>query len=381
MRSTSGILLAVALLIPVGILGQGQDRPRARDLGVAPGVFSPGTMNSITDVPGVLVGHTTFVEGATIRTGATAILPHNGNLFRAKIPAAIVVGNGFGKLIGMTQVNELGQLETPILLTNTLAVWDAANALVTHMLSLPGNEDVGSINPVIGETNDGWLNAIRDRPLREEHFLEAIRRASSEPVPEGSVGAGTGTRAFGFKGGIGSSSRQLPERYGGYTLGVLVQSNFGGLLTIGGAPVGVALGHIPYQARTERSGDGSCMMVVATDAPLNARQLKRLARRALAGMARTGSSFSNGSGDYVIAFSTHRLSDTTAPKINEGRLSPLFQATVEATEEAIYNSILRATSVTGRDGHTSEAIPIEEVRKILQRHGIGTKKKTKTKIY
>ncbi len=365
------VLLLTAVMIPVGITGQNPERPRARDMGIAPGVFTPGPLNSITDVPGVRVGHFTLIAGESVRTGVTAIVPHGGNIFQEKVPAAIIVGNGFGKLIGMTQVRELGQLETPILLTNTLAVWDAANALVTHMLALPGNEDVRSINPVIGETNDGWLNDIRGRPLQQEHFREALREASSDFVPEGSVGAGTGTRAFGFKGGIGSSSRRLPARYGGFNLGVLVQSNFGGVLSIGGAPVGKELGRLPFRAPSEGSGDGSCMIVVATDAPLNARQLERLARRALAGMARTGSSFSNGSGDYVIAFSTQRLSAPSRPRLEEGQLSPLFQATIEATEEAIYNSILRATTVSGRDGHTAEAIPIDDVRVILQRYGVG----------
>ena len=365
------VLLLTVVMIPAVIAGQNPERPRARDMGVAPGVFAPGPLNSITDVPGVRVGHSTLIAGESVRTGVTAIVPHGGNIFREKVPAAIIVGNGFGKLIGMTQVRELGQLETPILLTNTLAVWDAADALVTHMLSLPGNEDVRSINPVVGETNDGWLNDIRGRPLRQEHFDEALRKASADFVPEGSVGAGTGTRAFGFKGGIGSSSRRLPARYGGFNLGVLVQSNFGGVLSIGGAPVGKELGHLPFQASSESSGDGSCMIVVATDAPLNARQLERLARRALAGMARTGSSFSNGSGDYVIAFSTRRVSDSSKPRLEESQLSPLFQATIEATEEAIYNSILRATTITGRDEHTAEAIPIDDVRVILQRYGVG----------
>ena len=365
------VLLLTVVMIPAVIAGQNPERPRARDMGVAPGVFAPGPLNSITDVPGVRVGHSTLIAGESVRTGVTAIVPHGGNIFREKVPAAIIVGNGFGKLIGMTQVRELGQLETPILLTNTLAVWDAADALVTHMLALPGNEDVRSINPVVGETNDGWLNDIRGRPLQQEHFDAALRKASGDFVPEGSVGAGTGTRAFGFKGGIGSSSRRLPARYGGFNLGILVQSNFGGVLSIGGAPVGKELGHLPFRASSESSGDGSCMIVVATDAPLNARQLERLARRALAGMARTGSSFSNGSGDYVIAFSTRRVSDSSRPRLEESQLSPLFQATIEATEEAIYNSILRATTITGRDEHTAEAIPIDDVRVILQRYGVG----------
>lgn len=369
-RNPAITLLLITLLLFTGIHGQEGSRPRARELGIEPGVFSPGPLNAITDVSGVRIGHFTLIEGDSVRTGVTAILPHPGNLFQQKVPAAMMVGNGFGKLIGFTQVNELGQIETPILLTNTLAVWDAANAIVDYMLALPGNENVRSINPVVGETNDGRLNDIRSRPLRREHFLKALEAASDGPVQEGSVGAGAGTMAFGFKGGIGTSSRLLPEELGGYTLGVLVQTNFGGILTIDGVPVGKELGRYAYQRFNNEKGDGSCMMVVATNAPLDARQLKRLARRALAGMARTGASFSNGSGDYVIAFSTNQKT-WEGPKVAENRLSPLFQAAIEATEEAIYNSLFQATTVRGKDGNEARALPLDEVVRLLKKYGKG----------
>lgn len=374
-------ILSVALVALAVVAVAGQERPeeRARELGIAPGVFASGPLNAITDVPGVRVGHFTLIEGDDIRTGATAILPHGGNLFQEKVPAAIVVGNGFGKLVGSTQVNELGQLETPILLTNTLNVWEAAAALAEHTLTQPGNEEVRSVNPVVGETNDGWLSDIRRRPLRKEHFRKALDVASSGVVEEGSVGAGTGTVVFGFKGGIGTSSRRLDKAGTAYTVGVLVQSNFGGNLTIDGVPV--------WKVMEKRAGFtsdeiefGSCMIVVATDAPLDARQLRRLAFRALAGMARTGASFSHGSGDYVIAFSTaesvrvpHR-SDTataTATLLREDKLSPLFQAVAEATEEAIYNSLLRATTVRGYQGHEAAALPVDEVKHLLEKYGRG----------
>ena len=379
-------LIVLWLLIPnllVFILhaaAQEGPRPRAREIGVAPGIFSPGPLNAITDVAGVQVGHFTLREGENIRTGATAIVPHPGNVFQQKIPAAIVVRNGFGKLVGVTQVDELGQLETPILLTNTLAVWDAAVTLVDHMLALPGNERVGSINPVVGETNDGRLNDIRSRPLRSQHFLAALEAASGGPVEEGSVGAGAGTVAFGFKGGIGTSSRRLPASRGGFTVGVLVQTNFGGNLVIDGVPVGKELRPETSRRPETGQGDGSCMIVVATDAPLNARQLKRLARRALAGMARTGASFSHGSGDYVIAFSTaqevripYQTSEITqdAGVLRDDRLSPLLQAVAEATEEAIYNSLLKATTVKGHRGNTAEALPIDAVVRALRKYGRG----------
>jgi D-aminopeptidase len=361
-------------------------RPRARELGIAPGVFAPGPLNAITDVPGVRVGHFTLIEGGDLRTGATAIIPHSGNLFQEKVPAAIVVGNGFGKLIGSTQVGELGQLETPIILTNTLNVWEAAAALADYTLALPGNEAVHSVNPVVGETNDGQLSNIRRRPLRKEHFLEALRAAAAGPVEEGSVGAGTGTGAFGFKGGIGTASRRLPQDLGGYTVGVLVQTNYGGNLTIEGVPVWKELGE---KAGGSPGADefGSCMIVVATDAPLDARQLRRLAVRAFAGMARTGASFSNASGDYAIAFSiaesvrirlrsnAQQVGDPlwlmSVTLLADPENSPLFQAVAEATEEAIYNSLLRATTVRGYQGREARAIPLDELKQVLKKYGRG----------
>lgn len=357
----------------------GETRPRARELGIRPGIYEPGPLNAITDVPGVRVGHATVVEGDNVRTGVTAIVPHAGNLYREKVAAAVHVFNAFGKLVGSTQVEELGQLETPILLTNTLSVWDAAAALAEWMLALPGNENVRSINPVVGETNDGWLNDIRGRHVKAQHVRQALARASEGAVEEGSVGAGAGTVAFGWKGGIGTSSRRLPADRGGHTVGVLVQTNFGGQLAIDGVPVWRTLQ--PERTR-ERSDDGSCMIVVATDAPLDARQLRRLAARAIHGMARTGSSGSHGSGDSVIAFSaTNRYLANPAERaygsaplptqllpFREDDLSPLFQAVIEATEEAIYNSLLRATTVRVRDGHTAEAIPLDQLRALLQSH-------------
>jgi len=304
MRDKAAALVSLILAFSVGGLAQSNppqsSRPRARELGIRPGTFDPGPLNAITDVPGVRVGHTTIVQGENVRTGVTAIMPHSGNLFREKVAASMHVFNAFGKLVGSTQVNELGQIETPILLTNTLSVWDAAAALTDWMLAQPGNENVRSINPVVGETNDGWLNDIRGRHVKPEHIRQPLAAAKDGPVEEGSVGAGTGTVAFGWKGGIGTSSRRLPASQGGYTVGVLVQTNFGGQLTIDGAPVWRNL----KPKRDESAGAGSCMIVVATDAPLDARQLGRLAARAIHGMARTGSSGSHGSGDYVIAFST-----------------------------------------------------------------------------
>lgn len=327
-------------------------RPRARDIGLKPGRFPPGPLNAITDVAGVRVGHVTLVEGENVRTGVTAIIPHGGNPFRDKVAAAMHVGNGFGKLVGFTQVDELGVIETPIILTNTLAVWTAAEGLADYVLSLPGNENVRSINPVVGETNDGALNDIRGHHVRKEHVRQALEQAKDGPVAEGSVGAGTGTVAFGWKGGIGTSSR----RVGSVTLGVLVQSNFGGSLRMDGVPI---------PGPTGASGDGSCMMVLAVDAPLDARQLQRLARRAMLGMALTGSSGSHGSGDYVIAFSTAR----GRPAPSDDDISPLFQAAIEATEEAILNSLLRATTVRGRDGRVIEAVPVDKVRELMRKYG------------
>lgn len=354
---------AWVLLIGAGtpLLAQ-SPRPRARDLGLIVGSLPPGPLNAITDVAGVRVGHTTLARGDSINTGVTAILPHGGNPFRDKVPAAIVVGNGFGKLAGSTQVNELGELESPIVLTCTLCVPRAADAVLTWLLGLPGNEDVRSANPVVAETNDGFLNNIRARPITEADVLGAIRGAAEGPVAEGAVGAGRGTVAFGWKGGIGTASRRLPAQWGGWTVGVLVQTNYGGELTIGGAPVGRELRKGDGGGGT---GDGSIIMVVATDAPLDHLRLERLARRALAGLARTGSTFSNGSGDYVIAFSTNR--QATALVVNDA-MSPLFQGAIEATEEAIYNSLLRAETVRGFRG-VVRALPIDSTVTILKRYG------------
>lgn len=360
-----------------------QSRPRARDVGLVVGILEPGPQNAITDVEGVRVGHVTVIEGDSVRTGVTAIIPHPGNLFRERVPAALHVANGFGKLLGVTQLRELGELETPILLTCTLCVWKAADALVDWMLRQPGMQSVGSINPVVGETNDGALNAIRSRPITSEHVVRALESAATGPVAEGSVGAGTGTVAFGWKGGIGTSSRRLPASLGGYTVGVLVQSNFGGVLTMNGAPVGRELGRYSLQRELELTtemnrdkGDGSIMIVVATDAPLDSRNLERLAGRAIVGVGRTGSSFSNGSGDYVIAFSTSRevrmTADSTshsARTLSNNATSPLFQAVAEATEEAIYNSLLRATTVTA-SGRTIEALPLERTLEILRKYRV-----------
>ena len=376
--------LAIAATVFAGLVFdftplRAQDRPRARELGVAPGVLPPGPLNAITDVAGVLVGQVTVIDADSVRTGITAILPHAGNLFLERVPAAIVVGNGFGKLLGSTQVNELGELETPILLTCTLCVWKAADAMIEWMLAQPGMEKVRSINPVVGETNDGYeLNvAIRSRPITAAQVRQALTSAHGGPVEEGSVGAGTGTRAFEWKGGIGTSSRKVPASAGGYTVGVLVQSNFGGVLQIMGAPVGRELPHKVSANESRANADGSIMMVVATDAPLSDRNLKRLASRALMGLARTGSVAGNGSGDYVIAFSTapdvRRARDaarlTTTEMGNTEQLSALYEAVIESTEEAIYNSLFKATTMSGKGG-TVEAIPIDRVREILARYGI-----------
>ncbi len=326
------------------------ERVRAREIGIAPGVYPPGELNAITDVPGVRVGHLTVIDGETVRTGATAIMPHGGNLFQDKVPAGLAVANGFGKLMGATQLIELGELETPIILTNTLCVPRAAEAILDWTLDQPGNEQATSVNPLVGETNDGYLNQIRMRALSSESIRQAIEAASEGPVEEGCVGAGTGTVAFGWKGGIGTSSRVLPKEDGGWRLGVLVQSNFGGHLQIMGRP-------IPEPAESPpASGPGSIMIVAATDAPLSDRNLTRLARRAFAGLARTGSSFSNFSGDYALAFSTHpgvrrtserRQALSSLPELPNDEVSALFQAIIEATEEAIYNSLLMATTMTG----------------------------------
>ena len=373
----SGVLgLAVLILGVVAPMAAQQPR-RVRDLGIVPGTLPPGANNAITDVEGVRVGQTTIVEGDSVRTGITAILPHSGNLFFDRVPAALHVGNGFGKLIGVTQLSELGELETPILLTCTLCVWKAADAMAAYLLEQPGMEEVRSINPVVGETNDGYmLNAIRSRPVSAASVRQALGSATSGPVQEGSIGAGTGTVTFGWKGGIGTSSRRTTmSSDSGWTVGVLVQSNFGGDLQILGVPVGRLLGRSGTKPRPDVQGPhGSIMMVLATDAPLSDRNLRRLASRAMLGLGKTGSVASNGSGDYVIAFSTHpdvRRSAVVprgrvAELANE-EMSTLFQAAVEATEEAIYNSLFVATTVSSRRG-TVEALPVTEVLRILRSH-------------
>jgi D-aminopeptidase len=367
---------AVLALAAGAVLIASEVRPRAREFGLVVGVLPPGPLNAITDVAGVKVGQVTVVEGQDVRTGITAILPHGGNLYEDKVPAGISVGNGYGKLTGVTQVMELGTLETPIVLTNTLSVPAAAEAIVDWTLGLPGNERVLSVNPVVGETNDGWLNDIRGRHVTKAHVLEAIRGASSGPVAEGAVGAGTGTTCFNYKGGIGTASRRLPEARGGYTVGVLVQTNFGGVLTIRGVPFDRMEAGIGAAAPAPNpSGDGSCMIVVATDAPLDARNLERLAKRALLGIARTGGYFSNGSGDYAIAFSTAAgvrvLPRASAPTqtltvLRDDAVSPLFQAAAEAAEEAILNSLFKAVRTEGKDGHAAEALPLDRVKALLR---------------
>ena len=354
------ILSLIAFALPLSA-----QRPRLRDLGVSIGILAPGPLNAITDVEGVRVGQVTLIRGDNVRTGVTVVLPHAGNLFQDKVAGAIFVGNGFGKITGMTQVDELGEIETPIVLTSTLNVPRVADALLDYMLALPGNENVRSINPLIAETNDGILNDARSRPVSRAEVFEAIRSAAGGAVAEGSVGAGTGTIAFGFKGGIGSASRRLPTKLGGYTVGVLAQTNFGGILTIAGAPVGRELGR--YYLKDELTkADGSCVMVIATDAPVDAHNLKRIGARAIMGMARTGAAGGNGSGDYAIAFTTYRRE---GPRLSNDAMSPLFLAAIEATEEAILNSLFRATTTAG-NGHTIEALPIEAVEEILRRYGV-----------
>ena len=393
------LILSLPLMTQTGNEGR---RPRARDIGLMVGVLPAGRLDAITDVEGVRVGHATLIKGADVRTGVTAILPHAGNVFREKVPGAVFVGNGFGKLAGSTQVNELGEIETPILLTNTLSVPRAADALVEWTLALPGNEDVRSVNPLVAETNDGQLNDIRGRHVGRDEVFAALKSAKGGEVEEGSVGAGAGTVAFGFKGGIGTASRVVPRKFGGYTVGVLVQTNFGGVLTMNGAPVGRELGRYYLRedlepaaksarehADSDNAGadlssdraDGSVIVVVATDAPVDARNLRRLAARAMLGLARTGSPSTNGSGDYVIAFSTAaglrvRHGETALRRVellpNEA-MSPLFLACVEATEEAVYNSLLRATTVTGRGGARVEALPIEKTVEILKKYNALSK--------
>jgi len=368
------------------MFGQTETRPRVRDLGVQVGVLPPGPLNAITDVAGVKVGQTTLIRGENIRTGVTAVLPHGGNLYKERVPGAIFLGNAYGKLAGSTQVNEMGEIETPILLTATDSVPRVADAVITYTFGLKGNENVLSVNPVVGETNDGWLSDIRSRPIAPEDVFAAINNASAGPVEEGVVGAGTGTVAFGFKGGIGTSSRRLPASLGGYTVGVLVQTNFGGNLIVAGVPIGNELGQFypkissdgnkaPGSGARPETVDGSCMIVVATDAPLDHRNLSRLAARAMMGLARTGSSGSNGSGDYVIAFSSSpdvRVEAGDAvyrPKelLGNESMSPLFEAVIEATEEAIYNSMFKAHDVSG-NGHTVKALPLQETIDLLRKH-------------
>ncbi len=356
-----------------------QERKRLREYGVKIGVLPTGKGNAITDVAGVLVGQVTLNKGNQVRTGVTAILPHAGNLFQQKVPAAVYVGNGFGKLAGSSQVQELGNLESPIVLTNTLGVATAMNAVITHTLQLRGNEKVQSVNAVVGETNDGGLNDIRGRHVGEKHVLEAIQKAKAGIVEEGNVGAGTGTICFGFKGGMGTSSRTLPARLGGYTVGVLVQTNFGGVLQIAGAPVGEELERFSFREQILEKADGSCMIVVATDAPVDARNLERMAKRAMLGLGKTGGIASNGSGDYVIAFSAHpglripyesREKTQTMALLRNDEMSPLFMATIEATEEAILNSLFKAETTVGRDKNKVEALPLEKTLDILKKHHV-----------
>jgi D-aminopeptidase len=405
--TTLSTTLALLLLLPAMTQPTREPpRPRARDIGLAPGVLAPGRLNAITDVEGVRVGHATLMKGDDVRTGVTAVLPHGGNLFQEKVPAAVFVGNGFGKLMGSTQIEELGELETPVLLTSTLNVPRAADALLDWVLALPGNEEVRSVNAVVAETNDGFLNDIRGRHVGREEVFAALKAARGGEVEEGSVGAGAGTVAFGFKGGIGTSSRVLPAARGGYTVGVLVQTNYGGVLMMNGAPVGRELGRYylkedlePKRTRAGRGrpaadgetspagraaggvptadrADGSVIVVVATDAPLDARNLRRLAARAMLGLARTGSPSTQGSGDYVIAFSTApslrvRHGDAGLRRtevLSNESMSPLFLACVEATEEAVYNSLLKATTVRGRAGNTAEALPIDKTVEILKKY-------------
>ncbi|MGX5855819.1 DmpA family aminopeptidase [Dyadobacter jiangsuensis] len=365
-------LLPLLLMLPITLAAQ----KRPRDLGIKIGVLPTGALNAITDVTGVKVGQVTLTEGADIRTGVTAILPHDGNMFQQKVQAAMYIGNGFGKMTGYSQVEELGTIESPIVLTNTLSVPTAADAVIDWTLGQKGNENVRSVNPVIGETNDGFLNDIRGRHVRKDHVLNALAQAESGPVAEGNVGAGTGTVCFGWKGGIGTASRKLPEKLGNYTVGVLVQTNFGGVLKVNGVPVGQELGKYAFKESLDKSSDGSCMMVLATDAPLDARNLKRLAKRVMLGMAQTGGIAANGSGDYVIAFSTsnkvlHETSEAvfSSAFLHNDYVSPLFMAAMEATEEAIINSIFMARTSEGTQGHKVEELPKDKVLEIMRKYG------------
>lgn len=370
------LLYQLIFILLCGSFSLAKPRGRVRDFGIRIGHYPPGEYNAITDVRGVKVGHTTIISGENIRTGVTAILPYDGNIFQNKVPAAMVIGNGFGKMTGYSQVEELGNIETPIVLTNTLSVPVAADALIDFTLSFPENQAVRSVNPIVGETNDGRLNDIRGRHVTKEHVLTAIKTAASGPVTEGCAGAGTGTICFGYKGGIGSASRILPEEDGGYSVGVLVQTNFGGDLTVAGIPVGYLLS----KQEGGDSGDGSCMIIVATDAPLTSRNLKRLGKRALFGLARTGGNCSNGSGEYVIAFSTREeLRESyrrgteflqNNRELRNDRLTPLFEAVIEATEEAVLNSLFQAETMRGKDRYTVPALPVRETVKILKQHGV-----------
>lgn len=355
----------------------GQTKKRARDYGIKIGVIATGKLNSITDVKGVKVGHTTLIEGDSIRTGVTAILPHTDNVFQQKVPAAIFAANGFGKLTGSTQIIELGNIETPIILTNTLGVSTGIDALVDYTLSYKGNENVKSVNAVVGETNDSFLNDIRGRHVHKKHVLAAIENAKSGQIDEGNIGAGTGTVCFGYKGGIGTSSRKLPQSLGGYTVGVLVQTNFGGVLQIDGVPIGEELGKFSFRNQLLNNVDGSCMIIIATDAPLDSRNLERLAKRAFLGLGKTGGIASNGSGDYMIAFSTvsglripHSSKTATLSNIvlHNDETSPIFMAAIEATEEAIINSLFAAETMTGISGNKANALPLEKVLPILKKY-------------
>jgi D-aminopeptidase len=367
---------AFAFLLTVSIPAEAQHRPRAREAGITFGILAPGPLNAITDVAGVKVGHITLIEGANVRTGVTAILPHGGNVYQDKVPAGFAVGNAYGKFMGSTQVKELGEIETPIVLTNTLNVPEAAAGIIQWTLKQPGNEEVRSVNAIVGETNDGYLNDIRGRHISPARAIEAIEAAREGQVQEGAVGAGTGTVAFDWKGGIGTSSRRLPRSLGGWTVGVLVQTNFGGVLQVAGVPVGQALGR--YFLKTEldkASADGSVIIVLATDAPLSDRNLERLARRAFLGIARTGSPMTNGSGDYAIAFSTNadvrrtperRAHPSPIVDFPNDSISPLFEAATEATEEAVINSLFAATPTDG-NGHHVDALPVDKVVKLYKR--------------
>jgi len=370
-------LILLLFILPLALYSQDQDK-NLRAYGVEIGVMETGPLNAITDVEGVHVGHTTLIEGDSIRTGVTAVLPHPGNIFQEKVPGAVFAWNGFGKLAGSTQVEELGTIETPIILTNTLSVPTAADALIDYTFSFDENREIVSVNPVVGETNDNDLNDIRGRHIKKEDVLSAIYNAKNGPVTEGNVGAGTGTISLGFKGGIGTSSRKIPESLGGYTVGVLVQTNFSGVLQIAGVPVGKELGEYYLKNRLQDTSDGSCMIVVATDAPLLSRNLKRLAKRAILGLARAGAVSYNGSGDYVIAFSSaeevripYRSDQSTRELeiLRNDAVSPLFMAAAEATEEAIINSLFHAETMTGRNGRTVEELPVNRVLELLRRYG------------